>query len=125
MSAKPAQALPIEPPLLGEDSSAAERRHEPRLPGRLEVRFSLASQAARALRAYSLNFSMGGLCLKPHGAYPVGTELRLTLQIQDQGFELDAVVAWVREGAIGVRFIQVDEPARERLQALIDDGGGR
>jgi uncharacterized protein (TIGR02266 family) len=117
-----AEAIPYDES--AEADQEAERRHELRIAGRLEVRFSMPAQAARALRAYSLNFSLGGLCLRPHRPYPVGTELQLCLQIQSESLELFGVVAWVRNGAIGVRFVQLSPHAKERLGQLIEHVAG-
>src|SRR5260370_9062979 len=60
-------------------SAARERRREVRAPARIEVRFQEASQAALAFRAYSLNFSVGGLCLLTRNKYAIGTDLKLAL----------------------------------------------
>lgn len=113
--------LKEEAPVLGDEEAwASDRRREYRLPIRLEVRFSVPSQAARALRAYSLNFSLGGLCLKPHRPCPVGSPVQLALQIGSETLELEATVAWVRDGAIGVRFVNLSDEGRTRLLGLVD-----
>ncbi len=125
MPSKFGEAVAVPPELPdGADAAGAERRREPRIPGRLEVRFSLPSQAGRALRAYSLNYSLGGLCLKPQRPYPVGSQVALSLQIQSESLELEAVVAWARDGAIGVRFVNLAPAARERLSQLIEHVSG-
>ncbi len=83
-------------------SAARERRREVRAPARIEVRFQEASQAALAFRAYSLNFSVGGLCLLTRNKYAIGTELKLALKVAGAEFQLSGVVAWERRGAISV-----------------------
>jgi len=95
------------------------RRHE-RVSARIEVRFGKADQAARALRAYSLNFSVGGLCLKTQRAYEIGDRLSLSMTIEGKEFSLIGAVAWVRAGAIGVRFEGVRDQDRERLQEIVE-----
>lgn len=97
----------------------SERRREDRIPARIEVHFREESDAARALRAYSLNFSVGGLCLKTQRPYALGTKLKLVLQLGADLIELDGVVAWVRGGAVGIRFHNVPEHARARLEAVV------
>lgn len=99
--------------------SGAERRQFERFAARIEVRFGHASDAARAFRAYSLNLSVGGLCLRTQKRYELGELLRLELDVQSESFLLKGVVAWVRDGAIGVRFEDVGEEDRERLTRIV------
>jgi uncharacterized protein (TIGR02266 family) len=96
-----------------------ERRKERRAPARIEVRFTAGSEAAAALRAYSLNFSVGGLCLRTEKTYPIGAELKLSLKLEKSNVELTGVVAWERRGAIGVRFVNLRPEDRERLERLV------
>ena len=97
-----------------------DRRSDPRCAARIEVRFGKADQAARALRAFSVNFSSGGLCLKTRRAYPVGTWLQLAMTVDGQVFRLTGVVAWARKSAVGVRFEGVSDADRGRLDALAE-----
>lgn len=98
----------------------SERRTQERVPARVEVRFHEPEHAARALRAYSLNLSAGGLCLRTSRRYELGAPLKLALVISEDAVELDAAVAWVRDGAVGVRFENVRPRDRELLQSLVD-----
>ena len=98
---------------------AVERRKDERVVARIEVRFQEASEAARAFRAYSLNLSVGGLCLKTRKQYEVGAALQLLLTVEDQEYSLSGAVAWERNGAIGVRFENVDATDRKRLSDLV------
>jgi uncharacterized protein (TIGR02266 family) len=100
-------------------SAARERRKEVRARARIEVRFKEASQAALAFRAYSLNFSIGGLCLLTRNKYAIGTELTLALKVARAEYQLSGVVAWERRGAIGVRFTNLQPEDRERLTRLL------
>jgi uncharacterized protein (TIGR02266 family) len=104
-------------------SPARERRKELRAPARIEVRFREASQAALAFRAYSLNFSVGGLCLRTRKKYEIGTELMLALKVARADYELLGVVAWERRGAIGVRFSDLKPEDRDRLARLVGAPG--
>lgn len=81
-----------------------DRRTAERIPARVEVRFQERVTAAKAFRAFSLNFSSGGLCLRTDKAYEIGSPLQLFVGIGGEDHELFGVVAWVRDGAIGVRF---------------------
>jgi uncharacterized protein (TIGR02266 family) len=101
-----------------DDTNSADRRRDVRVAARIEVRFSERAEAARALRAYSLNFSAGGLCLKTQREYDVGAQLHLAIAVKGEEFDLKCVVAWVRNGAIGVRFDGVSPADRARLEAL-------
>lgn len=105
----------------GSEDPGDERRQHERVTARIEVRFGRADEAARALRAYSLNFSVGGLCLKTQKPYEVGERLSLDMTIEGEELSLIGVVAWVRSGvAIGVRFEDVKAEDRKRLQALVE-----
>lgn len=103
---------------MGDDGKGKERRQSRRVEARVEVRFSEANAAARALRAYSLNLSVGGLCLRTQKTYPVGAAPQLTLKIGGEEFDLLGVVAWTRNGAIGVRFEDLAERDRQRLEEI-------
>jgi uncharacterized protein (TIGR02266 family) len=96
-----------------------ERRSEERVAGRIEVRFSEPLDAARAFRAYSLNFSVGGLCLKTQRTYEVGAKLGLTLTVEGHEYHVSGIVAWERDGAIGVRFENLSASDRQRLAELL------
>jgi uncharacterized protein (TIGR02266 family) len=98
------------------------RRIEERVPARFEVHFSRTQEAARALRAYSLNVSAGGLCLRTKRAYDVGTPVQMEMQVDNESFQLHGVIAWVRDEseAIGVRFTNMSDEDRARLQRVID-----
>jgi len=102
-------------------SPSGERRRETRIPTRIEVRFTDAVHAARVLHAYSLDFSLGGLCLRTRRTYPVGRKLTLSLVVASERLPVDAVVAWVRpvEKAVGVRFVDIADEVRARLLALM------
>jgi uncharacterized protein (TIGR02266 family) len=100
---------------------SAERRREARVPTRIEVRFTDAMHAARVLHAYSLDFSLGGLCLRTRRAYPVGRQLALNLVVGVEQLPVQAVVAWVRpaDQAVGLRFVDVEDALRARLLVLM------
>ncbi len=100
---------------------SGERRREARVPTRIEVRFTDAVHAARVLHAYSLDFSLGGLCLRTRSVYSVGRKLTLSLVVGSERLPVHAVVAWVRpaQSAVGVRFVDVDDGLRARLLALV------
>jgi uncharacterized protein (TIGR02266 family) len=103
-------------------SGGEERRTEERIPAKVEVHFKQTDHAARALRAYSLNFSAGGLCLRTDRRYEVGAALTLSLRIAGEAFSLTGAVAWVRDGAVGVRFDRAnpdDVQTLDRLLALL------
>lgn len=100
-------------------SSSADRRGNYRVPARIAVRFHASEHAARALRAYSLNFSVGGLCLKTEKAYEIGQKLQLELELDGRALSAAGEVAWVRGGAIGVRFTELSRADRESLEKLV------
>ncbi|MFN0063422.1 MAG: TIGR02266 family protein [Myxococcaceae bacterium] len=107
------------PKLDGGPEAGIDRRQAERIPAKLAVRFSRKEDAARALRAYSLNLSVGGLCLRTQKTYAVGESLQLTLEIDGQAAEVTGVVAWERNGAIGVRFTNLSPELRARLGELV------
>ena len=100
-------------------STETDRRNDERVVARVDVRFQEPSEAVRAFRAYSLNFSVGGLCLKTRRRYEVGSKLQLALTVDGQEYKLTGVVAWERGGAIGVRFQDVNADDRKRLSDLV------
>jgi uncharacterized protein (TIGR02266 family) len=111
--------MEVTPPI--PPSPSGERRRETRVPSRIEVRFTDAVHAARVLHAYSLDFSLGGLCLRTRRVYAVGKGLKLSLVVAGERLPVDAVVAWVRpvQKAVGVRFVDVPELVRARLLELM------
>lgn len=98
--------------------SEADRRRDVRIPAKIAVQFHEPTAAAKALRAYSLNFSTGGLCLKTQKTYAIGQVLSLTFAVETRSLDLKGEVAWVRGGAIGVRFIDLSPDQREVLEEI-------
>jgi uncharacterized protein (TIGR02266 family) len=99
-------------------SSGSERRIDPRYGARFDVRFSRASDAAKALNAFSINFSSGGLCVRSKTPYQVGELLSLSVTIEGQLFELEGVVSWTRGEAVGVRFVNLNPAVRAQLEKV-------
>ena len=99
-------------------TTASERRTDPRYTAHFDVRFSRAKDAARALNAFSINFSSGGLCVRSKTAYAVGEALSLSLTVEGTLFELEGVVSWIRGEAVGVRFVNVAAGVRGQLEAV-------
>jgi uncharacterized protein (TIGR02266 family) len=99
-------------------SSGSERRTDPRYTAHFDVRFSRASDAAKALNAFSINFSSGGLCVRTQTPYALGEALSLSLAVEGELFELEGVVSWVRGEALGVRFVNLKPGVRTRLEAV-------
>lgn len=104
--------------------AGAERRQFERVLARIEVRFDQPRQAAKALRAFSLDLSAGGLCLRTRRQYSLGETLNLEMKIGEHDFKLEGVVAWIRDGVIGVRFHQISDKDRQRLTGIIQSLGG-
>ena len=105
----------------GGKSPGAERRHTPRHPLKLGVRFSTAQELASAVRASTLNVGLGGLCLLTRRSYSAGTELLLKIELgAGEVIDVVAVVAWARPGkAIGVRFAHLTDDHRAKLENLV------
>ncbi len=103
------------------DMVFANRRAHERVSATFDVRFLDARDAARALRAYSLNLSAGGLCLRTRRSYDVGARVRLQLSVSGEDFELEGIISWVRDDAeaIGVRFVDVSDADQSRLQRVV------
>ncbi|PZR13898.1 MAG: TIGR02266 family protein [Archangium gephyra] len=99
-------------------SDGSERRSDARYVAHFDVRFTRASDAARAFGAFSINFSPGGLCVRSPNAYTVGETLTLSLTIEGETFELQGMVAWVRGEAVGIRFVNVKPAIRVRLEGV-------
>ncbi len=102
------------------EQSGADRRTEERVAGRVEVRFPDATHAARALRAYSLNFSAGGLCVRTKKQYELNEEVELSVAVGGENLLLVAAVAWIRGDAVGFRFTNLSESQRARLVEVVE-----
>jgi Tfp pilus assembly protein PilZ len=97
-----------------------DRREHERVPARIEVRIEERVDAARAFRAFSLNFSNGGICIKTEKAYELGSALQVFIAIGEEEHSLGGTVAWVREGAIGVRFDTRGVNDRESITRIMN-----
>jgi Tfp pilus assembly protein PilZ len=97
-----------------------ERRRDARYHARFVVRFAKETDAARAFDTFSTNVSAGGLCLRSAAPHAVGEMLKIDLTAGDEALSLDGQVAWVRRDTVGVRFVNVRLPDRERLEALVE-----
>lgn len=99
----------------------SERRSTPRPPLKVGVRFSSARDLASAVRASTLNVGLGGLCLLTRRSYEAGAELNLKIELGGgEIIEVVGVVAWARPGkAIGVRFAQLSDDHRAKLETLV------
>ncbi len=86
----------------------------------MEVRFEEVGQAARALKAFTTNVSSGGVCVRTQATYPLGHRLALQLQVAEQRLELTAAVCWVRQDAVGLRFVDLSDEHRSAINALVD-----
>src|SRR5512141_2998582 len=104
------------------EQDTLNRRVQERVPARFEVHFNDTEKAAKALRAYSLNISAGGLCVRTRRTYEVGAPVRMDIVVEGESFQLQGVIAWVRDEseAVGVRFTNLSEEDRVRLQRVID-----
>src|SRR5687767_9262695 len=110
---------------MGDDRLAAsdrlgERRQGDRVPARLEVRFRDTSDAARAFRAYSMNLSVGGLCLHTDRTYEKGSDLVLMIEVEKKTYEVRGVVAWTKPKAIGVRFVQLTKEELDAFTQMVE-----
>jgi uncharacterized protein (TIGR02266 family) len=103
----------------GDLSAFANRRADERVAARFEVRFAQIQDAARALRAYSLNISTGGLCLRTRKAYDVGSQVLVSMAIEGKQFHLNGLIAWVRDEAEAI-FTGMSDEDRARLQGVVD-----
>ena len=99
-------------------TTGSERRTDPRYTAHFDVRFARATDAAKALNAFSINFSSGGLCLRTQTPYALGEALSLSLTVEGETFELEGVVSWIRGDAVGVRFTNVKAAVRSRLEKV-------
>lgn len=96
----------------------SDRRRDVRIGAKIEVRFSAAAQAAKALNSFSVNFSAGGLCLRTKSPHAVQDKLQLSLAIEGEQFDLKGIVAWVKADVVGIRFDDVSPKDRERLERV-------
>lgn len=96
----------------------ADRRKAVRIGAKVKVQFTGVLDAAKALNSFSMNFSAGGLCLRTKVPRAVADHLQLSVTIEGEVFELKGVVAWARADVIGIRFEEVSQKDRERLELV-------
>lgn len=96
----------------------ANRRTDPRFSASVEVNFRSEGDAAKAFRAWSLNFSTGGLCLKVKQGRGLGDRFRVSLTIEGEAFDVEGVVAWSRGDTVGLRFVNLSPHDRQRLEQV-------
>ncbi len=107
-----------------------ERRSSPRI--QCDARVDYGSPNEVILDHEVQNLSLGGACLAVSEVQPIGTKvvLFLTLPGTDaEGVEVEGEVAWcndIEPRDIGIRFITMDERARQLLvryvEGQIDEG---
>jgi hypothetical protein len=90
---------------------------------RMEITFPVAfASEAGSGEGSLMNVSMGGCSFRTKASLPVGTILKLTLQVSSDipAVVVDAgVVRSVRTGGVGVEFLQWQQSERERLQLFV------
>ena len=96
-----------------------ERRSELRISARLSVQFEEVGEATSAFKAFSLNVSPGGVCVRSKRAYPKETRVSLHLTIDGEPFHLLGAVAWSRGEVLGIRFVNPSRAQRARLEELV------
>ncbi|MEM1024871.1 MAG: TIGR02266 family protein [Myxococcota bacterium] len=82
----------------------------------------------RFITDYSQNVSTGGLFIKTSAPLGIGERVRIRLTLPDgeAPFALDGVVRWVADrhgdhpAGMGVEFLDFDEEARRRVEALVE-----
>src|SRR5690348_10819777 len=89
----------------------------------MEMTFPVAfTSDAESGEGSLVNVSMGGCSFRTKARLPVGTILKLTLQVSSDipAVIVDAaVVRSVRTGGVGVEFLQWQHSERERLQLFV------
>ena len=100
------------------DDPNDERRSEVRSGAKVAVKFQAATEAAKAFKAFSVNVSSRGLCLRTRIPHQVGDRLMLELDIDGEQFNLKGQVAWGKEGVIGIRFVDVSPEDSKRLEGV-------
>jgi hypothetical protein len=98
----------------------SDRRREERIPARIEIHFSRAKDAAKAFKAYSVNFSPGGLCVRMKTPHPLGDRLSIKLVVGGEEFDLEGVVSWARGTVTGMRFDGLSADDRGRLERVAE-----
>ncbi len=101
-----------------------ERRRWPRVPVELRVRIRFPTAAA-AMRSRTFDISPGGAFIRMENPRPVGTNVRLMLEVGERSLDLAGVVDRVSacDGGdglpgIGIRFTQVSAEDQRFLAEL-------
>jgi hypothetical protein len=98
--------------------TGSNRRIEERLEARLAIRFGDSSLLADAVQTYSANVGMGGLCVAVTRIYQPGDVVQIRIDLAEESYPMQAVVAWARPGFIGLRF-QPSAPEHRKTITLI------
>lgn len=122
-------SLPILP------KNDAERRHFPRFNMALDVSFGPTARTnghptpLHPDRSFTVNISLGGLCVYSDTLYPIGAELVCTVTVPGRVQPIEAVgtMAWVQEldqhspaYKLGIEFSEISRENQTALQALFD-----
>lgn len=105
----------------------SERRRAERSPEQFDLQFEL-DHDSHFYAGLSQDVSEGGLFVATYHYVPVGTPLRLSLELRDgEHLEARGEVRWVREvvfgdlrPGIGVAFTELSPAARERIARICE-----
>lgn len=105
----------------------AERRVDPRVPLRTEVRISYPDPE-RLVAEFCANVSIGGMFVEMPAPPPVGTTVTFVLDFPAQKGLIQGTgeVVWRREGdgagsaGFGVRFVELDPLHRQLIYRVVD-----
>lgn len=108
-------------------AKGSERRETDRYSEQFELEFEL-DHDSHFYAGLSQDISEGGLFVATYHYVPVGTPLRLTLELRDgERLEARGEVRWVREvvfgdlrPGIGVAFTELSPVARERITRMCE-----
>ncbi|WP_373045514.1 TIGR02266 family protein [Vulgatibacter sp.] len=103
--------------------NSQDRRRVARIPIALRLEYR---RMEAFFAEYTKNLSRGGTFVKTPRPLPVGTRFSFLLGVpgREEPFSLQGEVVWTKatppDAGMGVRFLWVDEPARQAFEAAVE-----
>lgn len=95
---------------------SSERRHEPRQPRALKVRFWKHGNA-EPYEGVSANLSAGGIFVATPDPQPIGSRVVVRFLEPHVGFVAEAVVIHSEDSGMGIRFLSIEELMAQLLES--------
>jgi uncharacterized protein (TIGR02266 family) len=113
-----------------DDVVFSNRRRNSRLDWEMDVDFEVSIDGPHTFfSGFTQDISTGGVFLATHQIYPIGTEMKVSLVVEGEKIELNAVVKWVRKQesisssdlspGMGLQFVAPDDKYVEIIEQFV------